>query len=152
MTESALEAASFADPSQDDTSMPTFVIGDDATGAVGLIADQFGAAPSLRLVRLRFGGETRYLSREGLYGLLATETKGFGQGGRATLPGLPARGTRGFGQGGRAGIPGLPVPGQESDYEFRCPVAGCPDSPVFLLAFSETPACFRHHVALVLVR
>jgi len=133
MTKDPLEAASFADASLDDIGMPTFVIGNDATGAVGLIADQFGAAPSLRVARLRFGREARYLRREGLYELLATGTKGFGQGGRATLPGLP-------------------VPGQETDYEFRCPVAGCPDSPVFLLAFSETPACFRHHVALELVR
>jgi len=133
MTQGPLEAVSFADANLDDSVMPTFVIDDDATGAVGLIADRFGAEPALAIARLRFGRETRYLNREALYGLLTTGIKGFGQGSRAVLPGLP-------------------VPGQLTEYKFRCPVAGCPDSPVFILAFNEIPDCFRHHVALELVR
>jgi hypothetical protein len=133
MTQDPLEAASFEDADLDGIAMPTFVIGDDATGTVWLIADRFGADSSLGVARLRFGREVRYLKREALYGLLTTGTKGFGQGGRAVLPGLP-------------------VPGQLTDYEFRCPVAGCPDSPVFLIAFSEIPECFRHRVPLELVQ
>jgi hypothetical protein len=133
MTQGPLEAVSFTDANLDDIAMPTFVIDDDATGAVGLIADRFGAEPSLAIARLRFGRESRYLKREALYGLLTTGIKGFGQGSRAVLPGLP-------------------VPGQLTEYKFRCPVAGCPDSPVFMLAFNEIPDCFRHHVPLELVR
>jgi hypothetical protein len=133
MTQDPLEAASFQDADLDDVAMPTFVIGDDAAGTVWLIAGRFGVQPSLSVARLRFGHVVRYLKREALYGLLATGTKGFGQGGRMVLPGLP-------------------VPGQLTEYEFRCPVAGCPDSPVFLLAFSEIPECFRHRVPLGLAR
>jgi hypothetical protein len=133
MPQDPLEEASFADASLDDIAMPTFVIGDEHAGAVGLIADRFGAEPALDVARLRFSHETRYLKREALYGLLTTGTKGFGQGARAVLPGLP-------------------VPGQAAEYEFRCPVAGCPDSPVFMLAFSDVPECLRHHVTLELVR
>ncbi len=135
MTQHSLESATFADANLDDTRMPTFVFTGDAGLMAGLVADRFGADPSIEVVRLRFGGEARearYLTREALYGLLTTGTKGFGLGSRATLPGLP-------------------VPGQATDFEFRCPVAGCPDSPVFLLAFSEIPACFRHGVPLELV-
>jgi hypothetical protein len=132
MTQGSLEAVSLADASLDDIAMPTFVITDDAA-AVWLIAARFGADPSLEVARLRFGRETRYLKRQALYGLLITGAKGFGQGGRAALPGLPG-------------------PGQQTEYEFRCPVPGCPDSPVSMLAFSETPGCLRHHVPLELVR
>ena len=133
MTQDPLETVSFANADLDDIAMPTFVIDGGAPGAVGLIADRFGAEPALAVARLRFGPETRYLKREALYGLLTTGIKGFGQGGRAVLPGLPA-------------------PGQLTEYKFRCPVAGCPDSPVFMLAFDEIPECFRHHVPLELVR
>jgi hypothetical protein len=133
MIQDPLEAASFADTHLDDIAMTTFIVGDDPAGTVGLVADRFGAESSLSIARLRFGRETRYLRREALYSLLATGIKGFGQGGRAALPGLG-------------------VPGQLTEYEFRCPVAGCPDSPVFMLAFSEAPECFRHQVSLELTR
>jgi hypothetical protein len=133
MTEDSLEAVSSADASLDDIAMPTFVITDDAAAAVWLIAARFGADPSLEVARLRFGHQTRYLKRQALYGLLITGPKGFGQGTRAALPGLPG-------------------PGQQTEYEFRCPVPGCPESPVSMLAFSEPPECLRHHVPLEFVR
>ena len=133
MTQDSLEAVSLADESLDDIAMPTFVIADDAAAAVWLIAARFGADPSVEVARLRFGHETRYLKRQALYGLLITGAKGFGQGGRAALPGLPG-------------------PGRQTEYEFLCPVPGCPDSPLSMLAFSEPPECLRHHVPLELVR
>jgi hypothetical protein len=127
-----LEALSFADTRLDGVAMPTFVLGWEDAGAVWLLADRFGADPALDVVRLRIGREVRYLRRQALYGLLATEPKGFGQGGRAALPGRPG-------------------PGQAAEYTFRCPVPGCPDSPVTMLAFSDPPECLRHRVRLELV-
>ena len=112
--------------------MPTFVLDGENAEAVGLIADRFGADPALDVVRLRIGREVRYLRRQALYGLLATESKGFGQGGRAALPGRPG-------------------PGQATEYTFRCPVPDCPDSPVTMLAFSDPPECLRHGAQLELV-
>jgi hypothetical protein len=127
-----LEALSTEDPRLDDLVMPTFVLDGGNAEAVGLLADRFGADPALDVVRLRLGREVRYLRRQALYGLLATESKGFGQGGRAALPGRPG-------------------PGQAAEYTFRCPVPGCPDSPVTMLAFSDPPDCLRHRVRLDLV-
>jgi hypothetical protein len=124
-----LDELSFEDTRLHGRVMPTFVLDRGTAGAVGLLADSFGADPDLDVVRLRIGRDVRYLRRKSLYGLLATESKGFGQGGRASLPGLPG-------------------PGQATEYTFRCPVPGCPDSPVTMLAFSELPLCLRHRVRL----
>lgn len=132
MDHDPLDELSFADTRLDELVMPTFVLDRDTAGAVWLLADRFGADPALEVVRLRVGREVRYLRRPALYGLLATQSKGFGQGGRAALPGRPG-------------------PGQATEYTFRCPVPGCPDSPVTMLAFSEPPECLRHRVRLELV-
>lgn len=132
---SDLKSAAFPDPSMDDVPMATFAVADEsgADQLVGHIADYLGADRGRRMVRLRFGDEIRYLRRADLYSFLDTAAKGFGQ-------------------GGYAGLPGYPLAGEASDYEFRCPVDGCPDSPVFILAFEEPPICYRHRVSLALVQ
>jgi hypothetical protein len=115
--------------------MPTYVLADDddAGAAVGAIIDRFGADRAQETVRLRFTDETRYLSRRDLYAAFTDSDKGFGSGGQAQLPGYPApRGAR--------------------EYQFRCPHNGCPDSPVFVLSFTEPPVCPRHHLVCELVR
>jgi hypothetical protein len=137
-----LKAAAFQDASLDEVRLPTFVVPDEAvpqaaaaTGAalvLGQLADYFGADRDRQLVRLRFGDGVRYLRRGDIYSFLGTTRKGFGDSGRAALPGYSA-------------------PGQATEYEFRCPVDGCPDSPVFVLAFDEVPHCYRHRVPLELV-
>jgi hypothetical protein len=132
---SDLNSAAFPDPSLDDVAMATFALADESSAdqVIGHIVDYLGADRERRIVRLRFGDEIRYLSRSDLYAFLDTSVKGFGQ-------------------GGYAGLPGYQVPGQTSGYEFRCPVEGCPDSPVFILAFEEPPVCLRHRVPLTLVQ
>jgi hypothetical protein len=137
-----LKAAAFEDASLDEVQLPTFVVPPEAgphaaatTGAVlvlGQLADYFGTDRDRQLVRLRFGDGVRYLRRSDIYSFLGTTRKGFGDSGRAALPGYSA-------------------PGQAAEYEFRCPVGGCPDSPVFVLAFDEVPHCYRHRVPLELV-
>jgi hypothetical protein len=127
-----LEALSFEDTRLDGIVMPTFVLDRENAGAVWLLVDLFGADPALDVVRLRVGRQVRYLRRQALYGLLVTESKGFGQGVRAALPGRPG-------------------PGQATEYTFRCPVPDCPDSPVTMLAFAGPPECLRHRVRLELV-
>jgi hypothetical protein len=138
-----LKAAAFQEASLDEARLPTFVVPDDvdpgaaaaaATGAalvLGQLADYFGADRGRQLVRLRFSDGVRYLRRSDIYPFLGTSRKGFGDSGHAALPGYSA-------------------PGQATDYEFRCPVDGCPDSPVFILAFDEVPLCYRHRVRLEL--
>ena len=137
-----LKAAAFEDASLDEVRLPTFVVPDEAgpqaapaIGAelvLGQLADYFGADRARQLVRLRFGDDVRYLRRGDIYFFFGTLSKGLGDSGRAALPGYPA-------------------PGQATEYEFRCPVDDCPDSPVFVLAFDEVPRCYRHQVALELV-
>jgi len=132
---SDLKSAAFQDASLDDVDMATFPVTDE-TGAdqvIGAIVDYLGADRERRIVRLRFADGTRYLRRGDLYAFLDTSAKGFGH-------------------GGYAGLPGYQVPGETSDYEFRCPVHGCPDSPVFVLSFDEPPTCPRHLVPLEFVR
>lgn len=138
-----LKAAAFEEASLDQARLPTFVVPDEAGQAAGTasgaaallgrLADYFGADRDRQLVRLRFGDGVRYLRRGDIYPFLSTWQKGFGDSGRAALPGYPS-------------------PGQVTEYEFRCPVDGCPDSPVFILAFDEVPHCYRHQVSLELVR
>ena len=130
-----LKSAAFTDATLNEDRMATFDVADEARAedVIGHIADYLGADRDRSLVRLRFGSEVRYLRRTDLYAFLDTAAKGFGE-------------------GGYAGLPGYQVPGEASDYEFRCPVDDCPDSPVFLLAFTEAPSCPRHHVPLELVR
>lgn len=138
-----LKAAAFEDASLQDVRLPTFVVpgeaGPQAAAApgaalvLGQLADFFGADRGRQLVRLRSGDSVRYLRRADIYPFLGTTRKGFGDSGRAALPGYPA-------------------PGAATDYEFRCPVEGCPDSPVFVLAFDEAPRCYRHRVPLELAR
>ncbi len=137
-----LRAAAFEDASLDKVRLPTFVVPGEvdpqaaaATRAalvLGQLADHFGADLSRQLVRLRFGDGVRYLRRSDIYSFLGTTRKGFGDSGHAALPGYSA-------------------PGQASEYQFRCPVDGCPDSPVFVLAFDEVPHCRLHRVPLELV-
>lgn len=138
-----LKAAAFEDASLDEVRLPTFVVpveaGPEAAAApgaalvLGQLADYFGADRDRQLVRLRFGDGVRYLRRGDIYSFFSTSSKGFGDSGRAALPGYS-------------------LPGQATEYEFRCPVDGCPDSPVFMLAFDEVPLCYRHRVPLELVR
>jgi hypothetical protein len=138
-----LKAAAFEDASLDEVRLPTFVVpgetGPEATAApagslvLGQLADYFGADRDRQLVRLRFGDDVRYLRRGDIYAFFGTSRKGFGDSGRAALPGYSA-------------------PGQATEYEFRCPVDGCPDSPVFMLAFDQVPLCYRHRVPLELAR
>ncbi len=137
-----LKAAAFEDPSLDEVRLPTFVVPDQAgpeaaaAGAaliLGQLADYFGADRDRQLVRLRFGDGVRYLRRGGIYSFLGPSGKGLGDSGHAALPGYSA-------------------PGQATEYEFRCPVDGCPDSPVFILAFDEAPLCYRHRVPLELAQ
>lgn len=137
-----LKAAAFEDASLDEVRLPTFVVPDEArpeaaaaTGAASVLAqlaDYFGADRDRHLVRLRFGDGVRYLRRGDIYSFFGTTRKGFGDSGRATLPGYSA-------------------PDQATEYEFRCPVDGCPDSPVFILTFDQVPHCYRHRVPLELV-
>jgi hypothetical protein len=120
-----LKAAAFEDASLEEVRLPTFVVPDEAGPSaaalvLGRLADYFGADRDRQLVRLRFGDGVRYLRRGDIYSFLGTTRKGFGDSGRAALPGYPA-------------------PGQATDYEFRCPVGGCPDSPVFVLAVDQVP-------------
>jgi hypothetical protein len=131
-----LRAVTFEEASLDEVPLATFVVpGLDAavTLVIGRVADYFGADPARELIRLRFGGGARYLRRRDMYGLLGSSP------------------TKGFGDGGYASLPGYSVPGQAAEFEFRCPVDGCPDSPVFLFAFDGAPRCDRHHQPLELV-
>jgi hypothetical protein len=132
---SDLKSAAFIDAGLDDVNMATFAVTSEtaADQVIGHIVDYLGADRERHLVRLRFSDETRYVRRSDLYAFLDTSAKGFGQGGYASLPGYQ-------------------IPGETSDYEFRCPVDGCPDSPVFILSFDEPPICTRHRVPLELVR
>jgi hypothetical protein len=129
-----LKSVMLPDPSLTDTPMATYLVTEDSLDdAVGHIADYFGADTTRWAVRLRFPTEVCYLKRRDLTRVLTTLTKGFGQGGYATLPGRLAS-------------------GQAKQYEFRCPVDGCPDSPVFLFTFDQPPVCTVHDVALELVK
>jgi hypothetical protein len=131
-----LRAATFEEAGLDGTPLATFVVpGTDAATAlvIGRVADYFGADPARELIRLRFGDGSRYLRRGDVYELLGSSP------------------SKGFGDGGYAALPGFSVPGQATEYEFRCPVDGCPDSPVFLFAFDGAPQCYRHHQPLELV-
>lgn len=129
-----LKSAAFTDAALGKVQMATFSVGDkvQAEDVIGPIADYLGADRDRHLVRLRFGDDVRYLRRTDVYKFVDTAAKGFGQ-------------------GGYAGLPGHRAPGAAEDYQFRCPVEGCPDSPVFLLAFTEAPTCPHHHVPLDLV-
>jgi hypothetical protein len=129
-----LKSVMVPDPSLTHTPMATYLVTEDSIDqAVGHIVDYFGASAGRSVVRLRFPAEVRYLKRADLTSVLATLSKGFGEGGYSTLPGLPAS-------------------GQVRQYEFRCPVKGCPDSPVFLFTFNKSPVCKVHGVALKLVK
>lgn len=129
-----LESVMLPDPSLTDARMATYLVTEDSLDdAVGHIADYFGADTARWAVRLRFPTEVRYLKRRDLTRLLTTSNKGFGQGGYAILPGRLAS-------------------GQARQYEFRCPVDSCPDSPVFLFTFDKSPVCTVHDVALELVK
>jgi hypothetical protein len=129
-----LKSAAFADAALGTVRMATFSVSDKAQAedVIGPIADYLGADRDRHLVRLRFGDDVRYLRRADVYKFVDTAAKGFGEGGYASPPGHHALDETG-------------------DYQFRCPVDGCPDSPVFMLAFTEAPACPRHHVPLDLV-
>jgi hypothetical protein len=129
-----LRSATFEEAGLDEAPLATFVVpGTDAATAqvIAGCAGYFGADPERETVRLRFSDGPRYLDRAGMHRLLGVAEKGFGDGGYGALPGYS-------------------VPGQATEFEFRCPVAGCPDSPVFLFAFDGAPACARHHVPLEL--
>jgi hypothetical protein len=129
-----LKAATAPDAGLDDERMTTYVVTDetDPDDLLGRVVDYFGADRERRNVRLLFGEEARYLERTTVYAFLATSSKGLGQGGYGLLPGYSA-------------------PHQAREYEFQCPIDGCPDSPVFVLAFDEPPTCRLHHTALELV-
>jgi len=130
------ELRSLASPDADlgDVQMPTYVVTSDADAeqVVGVIVDYFGADRARHTVRLRFQDETCYLWRRDLYAAFRDSNKSFGGGGQAQLPGFT-------------------IPGRAHEYEFRCPHDGCPDSPVFVLAFADPPMCPRHHVDLEFV-
>jgi len=64
---------------------------------------------------------------------------------------LPRREGQGVGRRRTGQPPGLPPPGSSQEYEFRCPTPGCPESPVFMLTFSQTPTCRIHGLDLQLV-
>jgi hypothetical protein len=129
-----LKSMILPDPSLADARMATYLVTEDSLeDAFGHIADYFGANTTRWAVRLRFPTEVRYLKRGDLTRVLTTLNKGFGQGGYSTLPGRP-------------------VSGQARQYEFRCPVDGCSDSPVFLFTFDKPPVCKVHDVALELVK
>lgn len=142
-THDELKAAAFEDASLDEARLPTFVVPGEtgaeaptATAAellLSQLAGYFGADRDRRLVRLRFDDGVRYLRRGDIYSFLSTARKGLGDSGYATLPGYS-------------------LPGQATEYEFRCPVQGCPESPVFILAFDEAPLCYRHQVSLELAQ
>ncbi len=131
----SLKSVTFLDASLADTPMATYLLTDETSldHVAGHNIDYFGADRERHTVRLRFPTEVRYLARHDLYPLLDTLGKGFGQGGYGT-------------------VPGYPVPGQAREYEFRCPVDSCPDSPVFMLAFDEPPVCPLHGATLDLVQ
>lgn len=128
-----LRSTSISDPQLDEVPVPTYVVitDDQASFAIDRIAEYFGADPTRCTVRLRFGDEDRYLHRDALLIAYGGGTKAFGAGGGMQLPGYHAH---------------------TAEYEFRCPVPGCPDSPIFLLTFAESPTCRRHHTALELAQ
>jgi hypothetical protein len=122
-------------PELDGEQVPTFVVGgaDEAPAAVGAIIDAFGRDRALPAVRVLLdAGTVGYLERSDVDVFVYAPSKGFGDSGGASLPGIPPAGAM-------------------REFAFRCPVAGCPQSPLHLLAFTSVPRCRLHDVQLELV-
>jgi hypothetical protein len=130
-----------ARPELDPVQLPTFTVSSDeeAAAAIDRIVTYFGEDPTRAVVRLVLHEQdVRYLEREDVdvYLLEESDDKGLGDSWHASLPGYsPLAGD----------------PDSSMEYEFRCPVAGCPDSPVFVMTFTEPPVCRVHGQTLELV-
>ena len=97
------------------------------TEIVGVIAF-FGEDRGRRVVRLVIRGEdVGYLERREVLKLLRPRVLGWGD-------------------ADRAGLPGRVGPSRWRLYEVECPVAGCPESPIYVARYSKTkpPRCRIH--------
>jgi hypothetical protein len=95
---------------------------EDAPGVVGW----FGADRSRAAVRVIVRGEDAgYLLRSDLYDLLRSQSMGWGDAERATLPGFST---------------------QWQAIELHCPEPGCAESPLYAVTFDAVspPHCRRH--------
>jgi hypothetical protein len=121
-------------PELDAVQLPTFVVNsaEDAHSAISNIIERFGADPNLPVVRI----------------LLESRTVGYLE--RSDIDVYLAAGAKGFGDSAGATIPGVPPAGRMREFKFRCPISGCPQSPVYVLTFTSTPRCHLHHVELQL--
>jgi hypothetical protein len=114
----------------DPMQLPTFVVSSDeeAAAAIDHIITYFGEDPARTAVRLVLEHqEVRYLEPEDMDSYLLAEDD-----------------YKGYGESAHATVPGLSTPGSSQEYQFRCPVADCPDSPLFVLTFTEPPKCRIH--------
>ena len=135
-----------ARPELDPVQLPTFLVSSDeeAAAAIDRIITYFGEDPTRAAVRLVLEEQdVRYLERDDMdvYLLEEGDYKGYGDSAYAGLPG--------YGDSSYGNLPGGPGPSVE--YEFRCPVPGCPRSPLFVLSFAEPPTCTLHGRTLNLV-
>lgn len=116
-------AALAREPGPADDELPVVRCEDDADA--GRLVAWFGADPERTRVRLVIRGEEAgVVERTALYGLVGSRTLGWGDSIGATLPGVP----------------------NWEPIELRCPIAGCPRSPVWALSYDADapPECTIH--------